>query len=293
MVKNEYNANRIILFLVPLSLERFNFFTANPYLIEDHPILNFSVISSGSRGNCTYIESPKAKVIIDSGISQKELAVRLKIIDRSPENLDAIFMTHEHSDHLKGIGPLARKFGIPVYSTFGAHEAGKKVIGNISDWRFFKPLDRITINDLEMEAYPTPHDAAEPVGFVARCNGFTLGQATDLGCLTPMIFEKMASADALLLEANHDVEMLEVGPYPWSLKQRVKSDSGHLSNKACAELVSKVSHDALRILVIMHISEKNNHPDIVKVTVKPCIKNSKTRFVIAEQSRPTEMFSLC
>jgi phosphoribosyl 1,2-cyclic phosphodiesterase len=221
------------------------------------------------------------------------LAARFKLIDRSPENLDGIFMTHEHSDHLKGIGPLARKFGIPVYSTLGAHKVAKKLVGEVYDWRYFKPLDRITINDLEIEAYPTPHDAADPVAFVARCNGFTLGQATDLGCLTPMVLEKMSSADALLLEANHDVEMLEVGPYPWSLKQRVKSDSGHLSNKACAELVSKVSHDALRILVIMHISEKNNHPDIVKVTVKPCIKNSETRFVIAEQSRPTELFCLC
>jgi len=204
--------------------------------------------------------------------------------------LDAVFLTHEHSDHVKGIGPLARKYGLPVYGTAGTHEATGKE--NIAGRRVLKALHRVMIGGLSVEAYTTPHDAAEPVAFVVGYGNRKLGHATDLGSITPLVREQLKNADALLLEANHDVEMLDAGAYPWPLKKRIKSDLGHLSNEACAELLSAVDHGGLQTVVLMHLSESNNNPEIAELTVRQRLRRSAAQMILARQDRPTELLAI-
>jgi len=228
--------------------------------------------------------------LIDAGLSQRELTARLQIIGRTPEDLDAVFLTHEHSDHVKGIGPLTRKYHLPVYSTAGTHRATEKE--NIADRRVLKSACRIEVGGLCVEAYTTPHDAAEPVAFVIGYGKRKLGHATDLGTITPLVREKLQNADALLLEANHDVEMLDASVYPWTLKKRIKSDVGHLSNEACADLLSAVNHDGLQTVVLMHLSENSNHPEIAELTVRQSLQRSSAEMILARQDRPTDLLAI-
>lgn len=204
--------------------------------------------------------------------------------------MDAVFLTHEHSDHVKGIGPLTRKHRLPVYSTEGTHKATEKE--NIPDRRVMQPSNRVMIGDLAVEAYSTPHDAAQPVAFIVTHGKRKLGHATDLGMATPLVREKLQRADALLLEANHDVEMLNASAYPWPLKQRIKSDLGHLSNEACAELLSSVNHDGLQTVVLMHLSESNNLPEIAELTARQALRNGSAKMILARQDRPTELLAI-
>lgn len=148
------------------------------------------------------------------------------------------------------------------------------------------------IGGLSVEAYTTPHDAAEPVAFVVGYGNRKLGHATDLGSITPLVREQLKNADALLLEANHDVEMLDAGAYPWPLKKRIKSDLGHLSNEACAELLSAVDHGGLQTVVLMHLSESNNNPEIAELTVRQRLRRSAAQMILARQDRPTELLAI-
>lgn len=225
-------------------------------------------------------------------MSEKEIAARLLSIGRAPEDLHAMFLTHEHSDHVRGAGTLARKYKIPVFSTEGTYNSMKPAVGRIPDWHSFKQEDETLVGDLRIESYPTEHDAEESVGFVIWHGNLKLGHATDLGKVTPIVREKLSGADALLVEANHDIDMLHAGPYPWPLKQRIKSDVGHLSNEACAELLSFVNHDQLQLVVLMHLSETNNHPDIVQVTADQALQTKPVRTILARQDSPTELLMI-
>lgn len=220
------------------------------------------------------------------------MTARLQSIGRHPENLSAVFLTHEHSDHVRGIGPFARKFKVPVYSTEGTHEKIKNGAGVISIWNHFRQDDRIDFGDLTVEPYPTPHDAAESVAFVVRSGDIKIGHAADLGSINPLVRDKLNRSHILLIEANHDVAMLETGPYTWPLKQRIKSDTGHLSNDACAELLASLDQDDLRMVILMHLSETNNHPDLAALTVKQALKNQKAQLHLAQQNRPTPLFEI-
>ena len=249
-------------------------------------------MSSGSKGNSIYIESGEYRILIDAGLSEKEIAARLLLIGRAPEDLHGVFLTHEHSDHVRGAGTLARKYKIPVFSTEGTYNNMKPAVGRIPDWHSFKQEDEILVGDLRIESYPTEHDAEESVAFVVRHGNLKLGHATDLGTVTPMVREKLSGADALLVESNHDIDMLHAGPYPWPLKQRIKSDVGHLSNEACAELLSFVNHDRLQLVVLMHLSETNNHPDIAQVTADQALQTKPVRTILARQDSPTELLMI-
>ena len=255
------------------------------------PIFKFSVLSSGSRGNCIYIESDTAKIIIDSGLSVKELGRRLKSIDRTPEELDAVFLTHEHSDHIGGVGPLVRKYSIPLYATNGTIQASQK-LGSVPVFNPIRSGETVQVDGLEIEPYATSHDAREPVAYVIRCQSRKLGHATDMGIVTHEVREILKNSHVLLLESNHDVEMLDVGPYSWTLKKRIKSDLGHLSNEACGELLAAIKHDHLQRVILMHLSQTNNHPEIAHVTALQALGNHYPILSLADQDQPTELIEV-
>jgi phosphoribosyl 1,2-cyclic phosphodiesterase len=228
--------------------------------------------------------------LIDAGLSEKEISARLLAIGKTPKDLHGVFLTHEHTDHVRGAGTLARKYKIPVFSTQGTYNKMKHVVGRIPDWYAFKREDEVLMGDLRIEPYPTEHDAEESVAFVVRKGALKLGHATDLGRVTPLVREKLGGSDVLLVESNHDVDMLHAGPYPWPLKQRIKSDIGHLSNESCAELLSFVKHDRLQLVVLMHLSETNNHPDIAQVTVGQAA--GAVKMILAQQHCPTQLIQI-
>jgi len=251
-------------------------------------------LSSGSGGNSVYIETDEYKILLDAGLSEKKLSARLAGIDRNAGDLDAVFVTHEHSDHVRGVGPLVRKHNIPLYTTEGTLKKIQNRLGRVPVWHPIRSEEPVTLGDMAIEPYATPHDAEESVAFVIRHAGVKIGHATDLGKVTPFVREKLQKSTALLVEANHDVEMLTVGPYPWSLKQRVKSDVGHLSNEACGELLAAVDHDGLRCVVLMHLSETNNLPELAALTAEQALgrRSSPPRMILARQDHTTELLTI-
>lgn len=168
----------------------------------------------------------------------------------------------------------------------------KRVVGRIPDWYSFQREDDIRVGDFCIEPYPTEHDAEASVAFVVRQGLLKLGHATDLGKVTPLVRERLGGADALLVESNHDIDMLHAGPYPWPLKQRIKSDVGHLSNEACADLLLSVNHDRLQFVVLMHLSETNNHPDIAQVTAAQALQAGAVKMILAQQDSPTHLLTI-
>ena len=239
-----------------------------------------------------YIESGHARILLDAGLSASALASRMKTIGRNPETLDAIFLTHEHSDHVKGVGPLARRFNVPVFATAGTFENIKDFSGRLPARNRIDREDRIEIEDLQVCSYPTPHDAAESVGYVFRCGALKIGYAADLGSVPDLVREILMNCDALLVESNHDIETLDNGAYSWRLKQRIKSDYGHLSNVACSDLLSSIDHKGLQTVVLVHLSRSNNTPEYALAANKGVLKNSSCRMFVADQDKPTSLIPI-
>jgi len=224
-------------------------------------------------------------------LSVKELGRRLKSINRTPEELDAVFITHEHSDHIGGVGPLVRKYSIPLYATNGTIQAGHK-LGNIPIFNPIRSGETVQLEDLNIEPYSTSHDAQESVAYVIRCQNRKLGHATDMGVVTHEVREILKNSHVLLLESNHDIEMLDFGPYSWALKKRIKSDRGHLSNEACGELLATIKHEHLRRVILMHLSQTNNHPEIAHVTALQALGNFTPILSLANQDQPMELIEV-
>jgi phosphoribosyl 1,2-cyclic phosphodiesterase len=187
---------------------------------------------------------------------------------------------------------MARKYNLPVYSTEGTLKRIQNSAGRLPDWKQIRSDEPVHLGPLSVEPYATPHDAEESVAFVFRYNGFKIGHATDLGQVTSGVKEKLRDADVLLVEANHDVDMLDAGPYPWPVKQRIKSDVGHLSNEACGELLAAVGHSRLRLVVLMHLSETNNHPEIAAITARQALGGNSAEMTLAKQHEPLPLYSL-
>ncbi len=213
-------------------------------------------------------------------------------IDRSFSGLDAVFATHEHSDHIRGIGPLLRKHDVPLYTTEGTWRRANNTIGKIGVCHTIRDGEPVEFDELCVEPYSTPHDAEESGAFVIHYRGKRLGIATDLGEVTPGVKNKLQNLDAFLVEANHDISMLETGPYPWATKRRIKSDVGHLSNEACGDLLSSVKHPGLKLVVLMHMSETNNHPELAKITARQALGESSPEMILAQQNHPTQLISI-
>jgi phosphoribosyl 1,2-cyclic phosphodiesterase len=257
--------------------------------------MRFSVLASGSSGNAIYIESARSRVLIDAGLSGREIRRRLEIINVDPETLDALILTHEHTDHIKGAGPLARRLDIPVFGNSSTFKKGIKTLGDISKPVTIHTGQTIPIQDLLIETFTKCHDAVDPIGVVVSSNGQRLGLVTDLGRSTRLVEDHLRGCQALVIEFNHDEKMLAEGPYPLDLKRRIRGPDGHLSNHQAAELIKAVFHEDLKLVVPAHISDTNNLPEKalqeVERVVMGCGKG-KTKIVLSHQDRPLDLMEL-
>lgn len=254
--------------------------------------MKICVLGSGSKGNCTFIESGETRILIDAGFSGKEIARRLQCIDRTPEMLDAIFVTHEHNDHVAGVGVLSRRYKLPVFINNPTLHAAQKKLGTLVQQYSFQPGENLLFNGLQIHPFSVAHDAADPVGFVVRDDHATVGYCTDTGQVTKLIQHHLSRCSAIVLEANHDPEMLRNGPYPVPLKQRIQSKSGHLSNDDAIRFAVDLAEKGLNKLVLAHLSETNNDCQIVRQWVEQKLRSYRSLKVeIAAQGSPGELLS--
>ena len=319
----------------------------------------FTVLASGSKGNATVVSGGRTRILVDAGLSCRELFRRMKLAGEEPGTLDAILITHEHSDHVGGLAVTARKLGIPVYFTEGTHRAwmrwltprrqmtyaqwmeqcrkqaaerqaetetaqcypadepdenegsicsaGPEVSSEAADgpdrvpsrreeptWlpsvEYFQAGKPFEIGDIAISPFTIPHDAADPVGFVFHAAGVRMALATDLGYIPPNVQAQLKGLDLLLLESNHDLEMLRDGPYPWSVKQRVLSRVGHLSNEAAADFLENGYDGQAAYVILAHLSESNNLPELARVTAERALSGRAcllaNRLLLAQQNEP-------
>ena len=326
-------------------------------------MMRMTVLASGSKGNSSVISSSRTRVLVDAGLSCRELTRRMALAGEDPAALDAIIITHEHQDHVAGLGVMARKLGIPVYFTEPTHRAWVRMMTprrtlSYAAWldqmqrekeeraraaagmgepgicdsmsaavesadgsaiedpdepettgpsrtkpdpaflpavEYFHSGRQFSIGDIEVTPFTIPHDAADPCGFVFAAEGARMAVATDLGYMPPNVKAALKRIDVLLLESNHDLEMLKDGPYPWSVKQRVLSRVGHLSNLATAEFLSQDYDGTASFIVLGHLSESNNAPELARLAAEQALschpKLLGNRILLAEQSSPLE--SIC
>jgi phosphoribosyl 1,2-cyclic phosphodiesterase len=229
------------------------------------------MLASGSRGNCAFVASTRTRILVDAGISCRETFKRLKALGEDPQSLSAILITHEHSDHVYGLATLAKKLRIPIFMTGATHAAWARALRNENGQRpqlekleRFESGHRFQIGDIEVRPFTIPHDAADPVGFTFHTEGSKVSVATDLGYLPVNVRDHLRGSDILVMESNHDVEMLRGGSYPWAVKQRVASNVGHLSNAKLADFFTSDYDNGAAFVVLAHLSEQNNHPEIAR-----------------------------
>lgn len=318
-------------------------------------MVRFTVLASGSKGNCTVVTGGHTRILVDAGLSCRELFRRMKLAGEDPATLDAILITHEHQDHVNGVAVTARKLGIPVYFTEGTHRAWMRWLMprrqmTYAQWleqcrqqaaarqaeaeahegepdeveaiaveaeavetavpepvvpenpekdptwlpsvQFFQPGEPFQIGDIAVSPFTIPHDAADPVGFVLQAEGVRMALATDLGYMPPNVKAQLKALDLMLIESNHDLEMLRDGPYPWSVKQRVLSRVGHLSNDAAAGFLEEEYDGQATYVILGHLSESNNLPDLARVSAERALSSHASllanRLLLAAQHEPLD-----
>jgi phosphoribosyl 1,2-cyclic phosphodiesterase len=308
-------------------------------------MVRFTVLASGSKGNscivscCSDAGKAGTRILVDAGLSCRELFRRMKQAGEDPSSLDAILVTHEHQDHINGLAVTARKLGIPVYFTEATHRAWVRQITpqkriTYAEWaqqyrqqkdsseapaetncapepvsepesapdparlpaiQYFRAGETFSIGDLQISPFTIPHDAADPVGFVFTAEGVRLALATDLGYMPPNVQAQLRRCDLIMLESNHDLEMLRDGPYPWSVKQRVLSRVGHLSNDAASAFLEQIYDGAATYLILAHLSESNNLPELARLAAERALISKPSllanRLLLAAQHEPLE--SVC
>jgi phosphoribosyl 1,2-cyclic phosphodiesterase len=227
--------------------------------------VRFTILGSGSGGNCSYLETDEIRMLIDAGFSARQIRQRLASIGRAPENLTGILITHEHSDHIQGLAALCEKLRLPIYCNRATKDAIEYQLQIRLNCRLFTTGGSFEIGDISVETFMVPHDAQDPVGFLIRTAGGNVGFLTDLGHTNKLVIERIRPANVLVLEANHDVKMLQESPHrPWSLKQRILGRHGHLSNEAAADAAEQVISPHLRHLYLGHLSRECNKPEIAR-----------------------------
>ena len=254
--------------------------------------LSFCLLGSGSKGNSLYISDGNAAVLVDCGLSARQCMLRMEKRGLDPGRISAIVLTHEHRDHASGARVLAKRLKVPVWATRGTWRA----IGDLegAERCQLNPGKGMRAGRLILKPFTIPHDAQDPVGFVIQAGEQSLGLATDLGQSTRLVEARLAGCDALIIEANHDPDMLAEGPYPPWLKQRVKGSQGHLANQEGAELIARLHHDRLRQVVLAHLSETNNRPGLARKVAAQVLEELKSpcALEVAAQHEPTCIFRL-
>ncbi len=263
-----------------------------------------SVLASGSRGNSAIVSSSRTRILVDAGISCRETFKRLKAAGDDPHSLAAIVITHEHSDHVYGLASAGQEAEDSCLHD-GSHASGLGARAARRKWRVSRRSERLEvfssghsfqIGDIQVTPFTIPHDAADPVGFTLRAEGIKVGFATDLGYMPASVRDHLRGCDVLVMESNHDVEMLRVGPYPWSVKQRVMSRVGHLSNEALAEFFANDYDGGAAYVVLAHLSEQNNHPELARGAAEKALGPRQTllhnRVLLAAQAEPMQPIRL-
>ncbi|NUM52464.1 MAG: MBL fold metallo-hydrolase [Candidatus Hydrogenedentes bacterium] len=255
-------------------------------------MIRFCLLGSGSSGNATYIEADGSKILIDNGLSYRQLESRAAQADITFDGLKAIFVTHEHADHVAGVGVLTRKVNVPVYMTRGTADRLPPGIGKLNDIRYFEAGDDITLNGMRVGSFSVCHDAADPVSFVVEACGTKLGLAADLGHTTTLVRQRLAHSHGLIVESNYCPDMLRRSSYPAMIRQRINSDFGHLSNRDAGKLLAHILHDALRLVVLVHISEENNTKELAQTAAAQAMRGHAAELHVAWQDRPTPVFEI-
>lgn len=265
--------------------------------------VTLTVLASGSRGNSSVLSSSRTRLLVDCGLSCREECRRLVAQGIAPESLAGILITHEHADHVNGVHVMAKRYGLPVYMTAATHAAWQRQYKDSAGKRVqAERLETIeagkgfVVGDIEVMPFTIPHDAADPVGFRFTLEGVRVGYATDLGYMPQNVKEHLKGCAGMLLESNHDLEMLRVGPYPWAVKQRVMSRVGHLSNEALAEFLTTDYDGSAAFLVLAHLSEQNNLPDLARMTAERALGERPglfgSRLLLASQDEPLAPLTL-
>ena len=306
--------------------------------------MRMTVLASGSKGNSTLVCSSRTRILVDAGLSCRELLKRMQMADEDPAAIDALLITHEHQDHVQGLAVLARKLGVPVYFTQATHRAWMRWMmphkrmtyaawlaqrqqdlaqrqaeeaGVVAEEEeaacaeespkqedpcrlpgveYFAAGSGFSIGDIAVTPFTIPHDAADPVGFVFEADGVRMAIATDLGYIPPNVKMAIRNCDVLMLESNHDLEMLRDGPYPWSVKQRVMSRVGHLSNEATSDFLQKNYDGNASYVVLAHLSESNNLPELARVTAERALRDRMSllanKLLLAQQNAPLDPICL-
>jgi len=254
--------------------------------------MEICVLGSGSGGNSTLVVSGGTAVLIDAGLSYRRVRGELEELGIEPQKIAALLITHEHADHCSEVSYLAARFGCPIYGTRGTLEALGFYLSGREELRPFAFGERLEIGDLLVKPFPVSHDAAEPCGYLIEDGESRLGLATDLGVATPEVLENLAECDAVILEANHDLEMLRSGPYTWELKQRIRSEIGHLSNEAAGEALAELARRGrLKKALLTHLSQQNNRPELALETVQGYL-GGQIEVLLTWQDRRSELIEL-
>ena len=257
--------------------------------------MRFQPLGSGSSGNATLVEFGSVRLLIDAGLSARALGQRLEAVGVSPSSIDAIFLSHEHQDHARGAELFSRKHGVRVICAAAALEAMDLSRAHLAAFSPLPEGGQVDLGTVQVESFPVPHDAAHPVGFLIRGEGLRVGIVTDLGHATTLVTERLRGCQLLMVEANHDRRLLHEGPYPWSLKQRVSGRLGHLSNDEAADLIRHTADEDCQAVVLAHLSDKNNSPDLARRAAARAVSDAGARRVsmrVATRKAPTPAIHL-
>ncbi len=258
--------------------------------------LTVCLLASGSGGNATIVEWGATRLLVDAGLSARELVRRAEAMGFDLADFTGIVLSHEHGDHISAVGPLTRRFGLPVYASPGTFEGGERVLGRVPDARPFEVGVPLAFGELTVHPFRTPHDVADSCGFVFEAAGVRLGWCMDLGSVTTLVRERLRHCDGLILEFNHDERLVREGTRPWPVKQRILSAHGHLSNEVAAQLLADVDHPGLREIVVAHISRDHNSPDrprrLIGAVTAARSQGAAPRVTVAAQHEPTPLISL-
>jgi len=254
--------------------------------------IKFCSLASGSKGNCHLLKTEDTNILIDLGLTLKDLEARLNLLGLKSSDIDGVIVSHEHSDHIKGIGPFSRRFGAPIFVNYPTLKAATEKLGKVKNIHEFDSAEKFEINDLVITPFSTSHDAADPVGFTISVYDKKIGIATDMGIATNLVKTHLKACDILVVESNHDYELLMNGPYPWFLKQRIRGRQGHLSNIDALELINEVVTEKTEHIILAHMSETNNAEAKVVSSVIDHYNKTKgasINFALTNQYHPAAM----